>query len=66
MRLLNSLHDVKLAHNAVIMMEEKSADEMASESNGPSVDKDVELLDDTESVRTVIANVSGFEDFQRF
>ena len=44
------------------MLEEKSADEMADEG----AVKDVELLDDTESMRTVLAHVNGFNEVQRY
>jgi len=57
---------MKIPHNAIIMLEEKSADEMANADDAASGVKDVELLDDTESIRTVIANVHGLEEVQRY
>jgi len=61
LRELNTLHDVKVAHNAVIMVEEKSGEELSAESEGRGEnEKDVELLDDSDNLRTVIANISGF------
>lgn len=56
-RILNSLQDVKLTNNAVVMLEEKSAEELA----GDGEVKDVELIDDTDNIRTVLANVGGFD-----
>ena len=68
LRVLNTLHDVKLGHNSALMIEEKSAEELAGEAAGSGVatTNEVEHLDDSESMRTVIANVNGFDEFQRY
>ena len=68
LRVLNTLHDVRLSHNCALMIEEKSAEEIAGESEGTggAATTEIEHLDDSENARTVIANVSGFDEFQRY
>ena len=65
-RVLNTLQDARLIHNSVLMIEEKSEEELAGGSSQPENAEVVELLDDSESTRTVIANISGYEEFQRY
>ena len=64
---------MKIAHNAVIMVEQKTAEELAADSNAADVpgaqrnpNADIEMIDDSDNLRTVIASVAGFEDFQRY
>ena len=73
LRVLNSLQDMKITHNAVIMVEQKTAEELAADagaSEAPGAQRnanaDIENIDDSENLRTVIASVAGFEDFQRY
>ena len=65
MRVLNTLQDAKVTHNAVLMVEEKGEEEMEGEGGveGKSGDKAVELIDETDGFRTVIANIEGYEEF---
>ena len=66
MRVLNTLQDAKVTHNAVLMVEEKSEEEMEGTEEGvpgKSGDKAVELIDETDGFRTVIANIEGYEEF---
>ena len=61
---MNSLHDVKLGHNSVLTVEEKSAEEMAAEQDGLiNSSSNVELIDDSTSLRTVIANIQSDSEF---
>lgn len=66
--MLNTLSDAQLKHNSIIMIEEKSAEELAGESADAhtAAEGGVVQLDETENIRTVIANIAGFDDFQRF
>ena len=48
------------------MIEEKSEEEIAGENEGSSEQKAVESIDESDNMRTVIANIEGFEEFQRF
>ena len=62
LRVLNTLHDVKLGHNSILTVEEKSDEELTGEEAGVAANADVELLDDSDNARTVIANVNGYEE----
>lgn len=64
LRELNSLHDLKIANNEVLLVEELSEGELQGGSGDAS--KNVELLDDTESMRTVLANIAGYEESSRY
>lgn len=72
-RRLNSLKDVKVAHNSAFLVERKDPDEMVaeevSETDGGAKKyvSDVVDLDDTEDFRTVIVNTEDSKDeFNRF
>lgn len=66
MRVLNTLQDVKVTHNTILMIEEKSEEEIAGENEGSIEQKAVESIDESDNMRTVISNIEGFEEFQRF
>ena len=53
---------------SLIIVEEKSAEELTGDGLASAAKDDgVELIDDSDNVRTVIAHVQGFEDeFQRY
>lgn len=63
LRQLNTLHDLKIGNNEILLVEELSEGEEKGNSTG---DKQVELLDDTEATRTVIANIAGYDECSRF
>jgi len=64
---MNTLHDMKLGHNSILTVEEKSAEEMAAEQEGSTnASSNVELIDDSTYLRTVIANIQSDNEFQRF
>ena len=63
MRVLNTLQDVKVTHNTILMIEEKSEEEIAGENEGSTEQKAVESIDESDNMRTVIANIEGFEEF---
>ena len=65
LRVLNTLNDIKIRHNSVFIVEEKGAEELAGDG-GEKASEDIELLDDSDNTRTVIANVSGYEEYQRY
>lgn len=56
-----------MAHNCSISVEEKKAEEIAAEEAGAALaGQNVELLDDSENTRTVIANMDGSSDYLRY
>ena len=64
LRVLNTLFDVKMKNNSVLMVEEKNDDELVED--GQDVSDAVENIDDSDNMRTVIVNVQGFEEFERY
>ena len=73
MRVLNTLADVRVVQNTLILCDEKSDEEKQGEANpgsgegNPEPKDQVELVDDSENIRTVIVNTEvDVTDFQRY
>lgn len=70
-RRLNSLRDTKVVHNSIFLVEVKDPNEIQAdieiEKSNTAAVPDVELLDDTEDLRTVIVNTQAAkDDYHRF
>ena len=70
LRVLNTLQDVKVSHNSVLLVEEKDDEEIVGEEaaldSRTQVDRNIEHIDATDNMRTVITNISGFSEIQRY
>ena len=74
MRVLNTLADMKVAQNCIFLCEEKSEEELkegatdgANQDDKKNGDSNVEMIDDSENIRTVIVNNEvDVSDFQRY
>ena len=63
LRVPNTLNDIKLQHMCLIIVEEKSDEELTGDGlSSAAKDDGVELIDNSDNLRTVIAHVQGFED----
>ena len=70
MRVLNTLADVKVQNNTMILCDEKTDEELNEQNQDQGDDdkaQDIELLDDSENIRTVIVNLEqDLQDIQRY
>ena len=70
MRVLNTLADVKVQSNSMILCDEKTDEELEDQDQDKDNDdpkKYEELINDSENIRTVIVNLeSDLQDFQRY